>query len=618
MIKHMKRNRMYLFILILTIILFIAIIKIVNIKKSEGVEFVIGMSQANLTEPWRISMNKEIIEKAKQYKNVKIVYKDAGGDTNKQKKDINELVSVGVDLLIVSINDSKKLTPLVSEVYKTMPVIVLDRAVEGYDYSLYIGPDNENIGIQAGNLVVDLIGKNQGKVIEVQGVLDSSPVIARSNGFRSVIKKHPNVKISRTIVSEWQRDEAEDKITEVLKEDKDINAIFAHNDYMALGAYKAVYKLGLKNIKIIGVDGLTGENGGLDLVSKGILQGTFTCKTGGSEAVNYAMEILNKKTDIPKKTILKSEKITMENVNEYLNNKFKKSVEKKDITIGYAQLTSESKWRDANSKSIKTAAKNVGIDLDFREYGYTQADQKKLIRDLIKKKVDVIAFSPFVKSGWDDVLMEAKNAGIAVILSDRSVDSDDSLWNCNIGSDFIEEGRRAARLLLTRFKDKEVNIFELQGNMGSAPQIEREAGFKEVIKDNDNYKIVATETGNFSYENGKQVMEKFLKTRSKDINVVYAHNDDMALGAIEAIKEVGLIPGKDIVVIGIDGTREALLSIIKGEMYCTIECNPLLGPQLMKTASQIMMGEDVPVKIVNAEDIFTQINSAKEVNNRLY
>ena len=134
-------------------------IKSITTKKSEGVEFVIGMSQANLTEPWRISMNEEIIEEAKKYKNIKIVYKDAGGDTDKQKKDINELVSAGVDLLIVSINDSKKLTPLVSEVYKTMPVIVLDRAVEGYDYSLYIGPDNEKIGIQAGNLVVDLIGR---------------------------------------------------------------------------------------------------------------------------------------------------------------------------------------------------------------------------------------------------------------------------------------------------------------------------------------------------------------------------------------------------------------------------------------------------------------------------
>jgi len=590
----------------------------ISAKKSEGVEFVIGMSQANLTEPWRISMNEEIIEEAKNYNNIKIVYKDAGGDTDKQKKDINELVNAGVDLLIVSINDSKKLTPLVSEVFKSIPVIVLDRAVEGYDYSLYIGPDNEKIGLQAGNLVIDLIGEKQGKVIEVQGVLNSSPVIARSNGFRSVLKDHPNVKISRTIVSEWQRDAAEDKVTAALEADNDIDVIFAHNDYMALGAYKAVYKLGLKNIKIIGVDGLTGENGGLDLVSKGILQGTFTCKTGGKEAVTYAMEILNKKGDIPKKTILKSVKITMANVNEYLNNKSKNPVDNKDIVLGYAQLMSESRWRDADAKSIKTAAKTAGITLDFREEGYTQDDQKRLIRELIKKRVDIIAFSPFVKSGWDDVLTEAKNAGIPVILSDRSVDSDDSLWTCNIGSDFLEEGRRAARLLLEYFEDKEVNIFELQGNLGSAPAIEREIGFNEVIKEYPSYKIVATDTGNFNFKNGKEVMKKFLSTNKKEINVVYAHNDDMALGAIEAIKEAGLIPGKDIIVIGIDGTRQALLSIIKGDLYCTIECNPLLGPQLMKTAKQIMRGVEVPVKIVNAEDIFTTVNSAKEVNNRQY
>lgn len=616
--KQFKRNGIYILGLILLIVIVGITTNSIISKKSDGVEFVIGMSQANLTEPWRISMNEEIIEEGKLYKNIKIVYKDAGGDTDKQKKDINELVSAGVDLLIVSINDSKKLTPLVSEVYKSMPVIVLDRAVEGYDYSLYIGPDNEKIGIQAGNLAIDLIGEKQGKVIEVQGVLNSSPVIARSNGFRSVLKEHPNVKIARTIVSEWQRDEAEDKVTEILEADKNIDVIFAHNDYMALGAYKAVYKLGLQNVKIIGVDGLTGDNGGLDLVSKGILQGTFTCKTGGKEAVDYAMDILNKSGDIPKKTILKSEKITMANVNEYLNKKSKKLVDNKNIILGYAQLTSESKWRDANSKSIKAAAKGVGVNLDFREEGYTQEDQKRLIRELIKKKVDVIAFSPFVKFGWDDVLKEAKNAGIPVILSDRSVDSDDSLWACNIGSDFLEEGRRAARLLLERLVDTQVNIFELQGNIGSAPQIERQAGFYEVIKDYHNYKIVAAETGNFSFENGKEVMRKFLKTKSHEINVVYAHNDDMALGAIEAIKEAGLIPGKDIIVIGIDGTSEALNSIIKGDMYCTIECNPLLGPRLIQTAKQIMKGIEVPVKIVNSEDIFTKENAKSEVSNREY
>jgi len=602
----------------LVIVISIIASKVDFTKKTEGIEFVIGMSQANLTEPWRISMNAEIIEEARKYKNIKIVYKDAGGDTDKQKKDINELVSAGVDLLIVSINDSKKLTPLVSQVYKAMPVIVLDRAVEGYDYSLYIGPDNEKIGIQAGNLVLDLIGEKQGKVMEVQGVLNSSPVVARSNGFRSVLKDHTNVQISRTIIGEWQRDEAEDKVAEALESEKDTDVIFAHNDYMALGAYKAVNKLGLRNIKIIGVDGLSGEGGGLDLVSKGILQGTFTCKTGGKEAVDYAMEILNKKGDIPKKTILKSDKITIANIDEYVDSKTKNLLGNKKIVIGYAQLMSESKWRDANAKSIKKAAKDADLDLDFLEEGTTQEDQKRLIRKLIKKKVDIIAFSPFVKSGWDDVLKEAKNAGIPVILSDRSVDSDDSLWACNIGSDFQEEGRRAARLLLEYFKEKQVNIFELQGNIGSAPEIEREAGFNEVIKDYNNYKVVAKDTGNFNFDNGKVVMKKFLKTNSKRINVVFAQNDDMALGAIEAIKEAGLIPGKDITVIGIDGTKQALMSINKGELYCTIECNPLLGPQLMKTAKQIMAGNEVPVKIVNAEDIFTKTNSTKEINNRQY
>lgn len=307
-------------LIIFTIVIIFITIKTNMKKRSDGIEFVIGMSQANLSEPWRISMNKEIMNEAKKYKNIKIIYRDAGGDTDKQKKDIDELLNSGIDLLIVSINDSQQLTPVVSRAYKSIPVIVLDRAVEGYDYTLYIGTDNESIGRQAGTLVADLIGKKEGNVIEVQGVLDSPPVIGRSKGFRDIIKEHKNIKISRTIISEWQRDEAEDKIKEVLKEDKNIDVIFAHSDYMALGAYRAANSLGIKYIKIVGVDGLDGEDGGLDLVSRGVLQGTFTSPTGGKEAVNYAIDILNKKKGIPKKIILSSDKITASNVGAYINN----------------------------------------------------------------------------------------------------------------------------------------------------------------------------------------------------------------------------------------------------------------------------------------------------------
>ncbi|MBV7275657.1 substrate-binding domain-containing protein [Clostridium sp. PL3] len=619
MIINIKQKKIIFATLFIILILTIVIIKFNAKNKSEEVQYVIGMSQANLTEPWRISMNEEIIKEAQKYKNVKIVYRDAGGDTEKQKRDIDELVQSGVDLLIVSMNDSKELTPVVSKAYKSIPVIVLDRAVEGYDYTLYIGPDNESIGRQAGNLVIDFAKNNNVKVIEIQGLLDSNPVVERSKGFRAAIKNYNNIEVSRTIIGEWQRDESEDKVKEILKEDNNIDIIFAHNDYMAFGAYKAVHELGIKNIKIIGVDGLEGENGGLSLVSQGVLEGTFTCPTGGKEAVDYALDILNKKEDIPKKIILRSDKITKSNVDTYLQNKQTKPASHKKIMLGYAQLKSESKWRDASAKSIKTAAKKAGMDLVFLESGTTQEDQKNLIRELIKKRVDIISFSPQVESGWDDVLKEAKNAGIPVIINDRTVDSDDSLWVCSIGSDFYEEGRRAGRLLADCFKDnKQANILEIKGTTGATPTIDREEGFKEIIKNYKNYKIVQSCTADFDYKAGKEAMKKVLDDNKNKINVVFAQNDDMAIGAVDAIKEKGLVPGKDIVVLGIDATKEALFSVKRGDIYGTVECNPLIGPQLVKTAEQVINGFEVPLRIINSENIFTEEFPYKEIIGRKY
>lgn len=619
MIINLKQKKIIFAVLLILLILAAAIIKVSAGKKSEGVQYVIGMSQANLTEPWRISMNEEIIKEAQKYKNVKIVYRDAGGDTEKQKRDIDELVKSGIDLLIVSMNDSKELTPVVSKAYKSIPVIVLDRAVEGYDYTLYIGPDNESIGRQAGNLVIDFAKTNSARVLEIQGLLNSNPVMERSKGFRAAIKNYNNIEVYRTIIGEWQRDESEDKVKEILKEDKNIDIIFAHNDYMALGAYKAVHDLGIKNIKIIGVDGLLGEDGGLNLVSRGILDGTFTCHTGGKEAVDYAWDILNNKKDIPKKIIPRSDKITKENVDGYLQNKQNKPASHKKIVLGYAQLKSESKWRDASAESIKAAAKEAGMDLVFLESGTTQEDQKNLIRELIKRKVDIISFAPHVQSGWDDVLKEAKNAGIPVIINDRTVDSDDSLWVCSIGSDFYEEGRRAARLLTDCFKDnKQANILELKGTPGATPTIDREEGFKEVIKNYKNYKIVQSYTANFDYKDGKEAMEKALDYDKSKINVVFAQNDDMALGAVDAIKEKGLVPGKDIIVLGIDATKQALFSVKREDIYGTVECNPLIGPQLVKTAEQVMNGVEVPLRIINSENIFTEDISYKDIISRKY
>ncbi|ABR36572.1 substrate-binding domain-containing protein [Clostridium beijerinckii] len=306
-----KRKIIYLSIIIVCIcglIIFAIYLYRTNSQKKDT--FIIGMSQANLYEPWRISMNKEIQEEVKKHSNIKIIFKDAGGDVEKQREDIEDLMNFGADLLIVSINNSKELTPTVRKAYESLPVILLDRAVDGYDYTLYIGADTRSIGVQAGELIANLAGNNKANVIEVQGILDSSTDKEITDGFKEAISNYKNIAIDRTIVGNWQKNETEDKLEEILKDDKDVNIIFAHSDYMALGAYYATVSTNSKNIKIIGVDGLEGPQGGIDLVRNGILQGTFTCKTGGKEAVDYAIKILNKKDDIPKKVLLKCNKIT--------------------------------------------------------------------------------------------------------------------------------------------------------------------------------------------------------------------------------------------------------------------------------------------------------------------
>ena len=217
------------------------------------------------------------------------------------------------------------------------------------------------------------------------------------------------------------------------------------------------------------------------------------------------------------------------------------------IVLGFAQIGAESEWRTANTESIKSSAKEAGIDLKFSDAQQKQENQIKAIRSYIAQKVDVIAFSPVVASGWGTVLREAKAAKIPVILSDRAVDEkDDTLWVSFMGSDFTEEGRKAGRWLLENYKGQgDVNIVELQGTVGSAPAIDRKKGFEEIIKADARYKIIRSQTGDFTRAKGKEVMEAFLKAEGKKINVLYAHNDDMAIGAIQAIEEAGLKPAKD-------------------------------------------------------------------------
>lgn len=290
------------------------------------------------------------------------------------------------------------------------------------------------------------------------------------------------------------------------------------------------------------------------------------------------------------------------------------------IVLGFSQIGAESEWRTANTESIKSAAKEAGIELKFSDAQQKQENQIKAIRSFIAQKVDVIAFSPVVESGWGTVLREAKAAKIPVILTDRAVnEKDDSLWVTFMGSDFVEEGRKSGRWLLENYKGQgDVNIVELQGTVGSAPAIDRKKGFEEIIKAQPRFKIIRSQTGDFTRAKGKEVMEAFLKAEGKKINVLYAHNDDMAIGAIQAIEEAGLKPAKDIIIISIDAVKGAFEAMMAGKLNVSVECSPLLGPQLMAAVKDLKAGKTLPRRIVTEEGIFPMEVAAKEFPKRKY
>ena len=284
------------------------------------------------------------------------------------------------------------------------------------------------------------------------------------------------------------------------------------------------------------------------------------------------------------------------------------------IKVGFAQIGSESDWRVANTASIKAEAAKRGIELVFTDAQQKQENQIKALRSFIQQKVDVIAFSPIVESGYEPVLREIKAAGIPVILTDRAVDvTDHSLYVTFIGSDFVEEGRRAATWFVKNTTG-EVRVFELRGTPGSSPANDRKKGFEEVIADHSRIKIVKSQDGNFESAKGKEVTEALLRTdEGKTINALFAHNDNMAIGAIQAMTEAGLKPGVDIKVVSIDAVKAAFRAMIDGTLNCTVECNPLIGPQLFDMVEAIARK-----RIVIKEGVFEPANAVEDIKTRQY
>lgn len=290
------------------------------------------------------------------------------------------------------------------------------------------------------------------------------------------------------------------------------------------------------------------------------------------------------------------------------------------LVVGFAQIGQESGWRDAETASIQFyAGQNVDkIDLKFADAQQKQENQIKAIKSFIDMGVDVIGLAPVVETGWDAVFAEAKDAKIPIVLIDRMAKVPDDMYSTFIGSDFIQEGKNAA-IELAKLLNEKGKIVELEGTVGASAANDRKKGFDDEMKANHkDIEILASQTGDFTRAKGKEVMESFLKTYGNKINGVYAHNDDMMLGAIEAIKEAGMKPGKDIKTVSIDGVKGLFEAMAAGEANVTVECNPLLGPQFFDVCQKLKNGEKVEKWVKSEEGIFRADTAAKDLPNRKY
>ncbi len=288
------------------------------------------------------------------------------------------------------------------------------------------------------------------------------------------------------------------------------------------------------------------------------------------------------------------------------------------VTVGFAQTGSESGWRSANTESMKAAFSEAnGYKLVFNAADNKPEAQIAAVHSFINQGVDAIVIAAVVTTGWDDVLKEAQAAKIPVILEDRTIDADPSLYAAWYGDDFLKEGEMAGQWAADTFGDTPTNLVVLEGTTGSGPAIDRATGFMSKIEGTQ-ITLLDSQTGKFERAKGKEVMEGFLQKYGDTIDLLFAQNDDMGLGAIDAIKAAGLTPGVDIKIVTIDGVHDGMQALANGEINYIVECQPLLGPGTEELVKKVLAGEDVPKQTFAVDGAFNQEQAKAALPDRKY
>jgi simple sugar transport system substrate-binding protein len=289
-----------------------------------------------------------------------------------------------------------------------------------------------------------------------------------------------------------------------------------------------------------------------------------------------------------------------------------------DMVVGFIQTGSEGGWRAANTASFKETAEQLGINLKFYDAQNHMENQLSAFRNFIAdEEVNVIVLAALETTGWEEVLQEAKDAGKLVVLEDRRIDAPEDMYVTYIGSDFAEEGRKSALEMCKLLEGSESkNVVELVGNVGSSAAKDRGQGFREKMGE-CGIEIVKSQTANWDATEGKAVMEAWLN-ETTDIQGVFAQNDEMGLGAAQAITEAGLNPGDDIVILTVDATAGAFRAMIAGDINVVVECNPLLAPQVYEAALKALNGESLPKWVPSQEGVFYAADAETILPTRKY
>ena len=293
-------------------------------------------------------------------------------------------------------------------------------------------------------------------------------------------------------------------------------------------------------------------------------------------------------------------------------------LEKKDrYKVGFSQMESNNPWRIAETKSFQETAESCNWDLISTDAAGSAAKQVADVDSMIAQGIDVLFLPPREEKPLIPAVMKAKAAGIPTFLVDRSVDPNVAQagrdYVAFLGSDFVDQGRRVAEWTLENFEGEKGIIVQLEGTTGSSPANDRKKGFDDVMAEHDNMEIVASQSGDFARDLGRQVMETLLQAHP-DVNIVYAHNDEMAIGAIQALELAGRSPGDDVLVVSIDGTRDALQAIIDGKMGVTVESSPFFGPLACEVMERYANGETIETWVKVEDRIFTAENAADHVD----